>query len=292
MVRYMAAKLNNLTVPRLGQGNHCDGDGLYLRVVGASRTFAFRYSRGGKTHWLSLGRTADYTLAEARQKARECRRKLHEGVDLAAERKAARVIPPPGKTFGDVAEEYITAFESGWKPKQAKLWRATLKQHAAALLTVSVAGVGVHHVMAVMDPIWRTKNETASKLRGRIEAILTYARAKEYRHGDNPAEWRGRLKALLPERSDVATVVHRAALPWQEMPTTMARLAKSDGVSARCLAFTVLTAVRPGEAREARWSEIDFPGTTWTLPPSKIRSARSRRAAFISARIASAAGAT
>jgi hypothetical protein len=88
----MAAKLNNLTVPRLGPENHDDGDGLYLRVVGASRTFAFRYRRAGKSHWLSLGRTIDYTLAEARQKARECRRKLHEGVDLAAERKAARVI--------------------------------------------------------------------------------------------------------------------------------------------------------------------------------------------------------
>jgi len=282
----MAGKLTNLTVPKLGEGNHSDGAGLYLRVIGGSRTWAFRYQRHGKTHWVSLGRTGDFTLAEARQKARDCRRKLYDGVDIAAERKAARTPPPPGLTFGQVAEQYITAFEGGWKPKQAKLWRATLKQHAPKLLEVPVADVGVHDVMAVLDPIWRTKNETASKLRGRIEAILTYARAKELRQGDNPAEWRGRLKALLPERSDVVKVVHRAALAWQEMPAVMARLMESDGVSAACATFTILTAARPTEARGARWDEIDLSGAVWTLPAERMKSDRPHRVPLAPAALA------
>ena len=215
----MATKLNNLTAPRLGAGNHSDGDGLYLRVISASRTWAFRYQRRGKTHRLSLGRTADFTLAEARQKAREIRRKLFDGVDVAGERKAARAPPPVGLTFGQVAEHYLTAFEAGWKPAQAGRWRRSLEQHAAPLLKMPIAEVGVREVLAVLEPIWRTKNETASKLLGRIEAILTHARAKELRHDDNPAEWRGRLKALLPPRSDVAEVVHLPALPWTEVRT-------------------------------------------------------------------------
>ncbi len=277
MAGLLAGKLNNLTVARLGTGNHADGDGLYLRVSGGSRTWAFRYQRHGKTHWPSLGRTADFTLAEARQKAREYRRQLFDGVDVLAERKKARMPPPIKATFGHVAEDYIAAFEGGWGPKQAKLWRATLAQHASKLLMVPVAEVDVRDVMAVLDPIWRTKNETASKLRGRIEAILTYARAKDLRTGDNPAEWRGRLKALLPERSDVAKVVHRAALPWQEMPAVMARLAQGAGVSARCAAFTVLTAARPTEARGARWDEIDLEAAVWTVPAERMKSARPHR---------------
>ena len=282
----MAGKLNNLTVPRLGPGNHADGDGLYLRVIGGSRTWAFRYQRQAKTHWLSLGRTGDFTLAEARQKARDFRRKLFDGVDVAAERKKVRTPAPVGQTFGQVAESYIVAFEGGWGPKQAKLWRATLAQHAPKLLAVPVADVGVHDVMAVLDPIWRTKNETASKLRGRIEAILTYARAKELRTGDNPAEWRGRLKALLPERSDVAKVVPRAALPWQDMPAAMARLGDSAGVSAQCAAFTILTAARPAEARGARWDEIDLVAAVWAVPAERMKSDRPHRVPLSDAALA------
>jgi integrase len=273
----MAGKLNNLMVPRLGVGNHSDGDGLYLRVIGASRTWAFRYQRQGKTHWLSLGRVADFTLAEARQKARDFRRKLHDGVDVAAERKAARVAPAPGLTFGQVATDYIEAFKAGWKPKQAGLWRTSLDQHAVTLLARPVAAVNVHDVMAVLDPIWRTKNETASKVRGRIEAILTYARAKELRHGDNPAEWRGRLKALLPDRSDVQTVVHHAALAWQDVPATMAALNASQGTAAACVAFLILTATRSAEARGTQWSEIDMANATWTIPAERMKSGKEHR---------------
>ena len=282
----MAGKLNNLSIARLGSGNHADGGGLYLRVNGGSRTWAFRYQRAGKTHWPSLGRTADFTLAEARQKAREFRRQLFDGVDIAAERKKARTPVPAGLSFGDVAESYITAFEGGWGTKQAKLWRSTLAMHAPKLLQVPVAAVGVHDVMAVLDPIWRTKNETASKLRGRIEAILTYARAKEFRTGDNPAEWRGRLKALLPERSDVAKVVHRAALPWQEVPAVMGQLAASSGVSAKCAAFTILTAARPAEARGALWAEIDLDAGVWTVPAERMKSDRPHRVPLSSSALA------
>ena len=282
----MAGKLNNLTVPRLGVGNHADGDGLYLRVIGNSRTWSFRYQRTGKTHWLSLGRTGDFTLAEARQKARECRRKLHDGTDLAKERKAIKAAAEPARTFGQVAEDYIAAFEAGWKPKQAALWRATLKQHAASLLPLPIGEVGVQEVMAVLDPIWRTKNETASKLRGRIEAILTYARAKELRQGDNPAEWRGRLKALLPERSDVAKVVHHPALPWQDMPAAMAKLPAGHGTSARCWAFLILTAARSLEARGARWGEIDMGNATWVVPAERMKSGVQHRVPLAPAALA------
>ena len=282
----MAGKLSNLMIPRLPAGNHSDGGGLYIRVIGASRTWAFRYQRQGKAHWLSLGRSADFTLAEARQKARDNRRKLHDGVDLAAERKAASAPAPVSRTFGQVAEDYIVAFEAGWKPKQAGLWRATLKQHAAPLLIRPIADVGVQDVMAVLDPIWRTKNETASKLRGRIEAILTYARAKELRQGDNPAEWRGRLKALLPERKDVAKVVHRPALPWQAMPAAMTTLRASKGTAAQCVAFLILTAARSSEARGAAWSEIDLAAATWTIPEGRMKGGREHRVPLAPAAVA------
>ena len=273
----MAAKLNNLTIPRLGAGNHSDGGGLYLRVIGQSRTWAFRYQRQGKTHWVSLGRVSDFSLAEARHKARECRRKLHDGVDVAGERKAARTPKAPGITFGEAAVAYIAAFQPGWKPKQAAIWRTSLDQHAAALLPIPVADVNVQDVMAVLRPIWATKNETASKVRGRIAAVLDYAKAQAWRSGDNSADWRGRLEFALPNRAKVAPVVHRAALPWQDLPGVMVRLSAAKGAAPRCTALLILTAVRSAEARGARWAEIDEASATWTLPPSRMKGAREHR---------------
>ena len=271
-------RLNNLSVARLGAGNHNDGGGLYLRVVGGSRTWSFRYQLAGKQHWLGLGRVSDWSLAEARQKARDCRRKLSEGQDLAATLRAARKPPEAGRTVDDVATLYIEAHREGWKnAKHAAQWRATLDQHAAILLTLPVGQVTTDHVLDVLRPIWSTKTETASRLRGRIEAVVDYATARHWRTGDNPARWRGHLDALLPARGKVAAVEHHAALAWRAMPPVMARLQASKGAAAQCAAFIALTAARSSEARDATWGEINLDAKVWTIPAERMKAGKEHR---------------
>ncbi len=284
-----AGKLNALSVTRLGAGNHGDGDGLYLRVAGNSRTWAFRFKRQNKAHWISLGACKDFTLAEARQKARECRRKLFEGVDLLAETRTAQRTQAAAavRTFGEAVKVYIEAHRAGWKSaKHGAQWQATLDQHAGALLPLPIGSVGVPEVLEALNAIWRDKPETASRVRGRIEAVLDYATARHWRTGDNPARWKGHLDALLPARSKVATVQHHAALPWADMPALMARLAESRGTGARCLAFAILTAARSMEARGARWTEIDIDAAVWTIPAARMKAKREHRVPLAPAALA------
>jgi integrase len=278
----MAGKrLTALEVNRLKPGNYCDGDGLYLRVIGQSRTWAFRFKKAGKQHWLSLGSCKDYSLADARQKARECRRKQHEGVDLLTETVTARKIGAPvSKTFREAATAYISAHRAGWKnAKHAAQWQATLDQHAAAIMEMAVANVGVAEVIEVLWVIWKSKPETASRVRGRIEAVLDYAAARHWRTGDNPARWKGHLDALLPARSKVAAVEHHAALPWQDAAGFLTELGKrdADSVAALALRFAILTAARSGEVLGARWSEIDLTEAVWTVPAARMKAGKEHR---------------
>jgi integrase len=129
----------------------------------------------------------------------------------------------------------------------------------------------VDDVLEALTPIWEAKPETASRVRGRIENVLDYAKTRGWRVGENPARWKGHLDHLLPSRASIARVVHHTALPWADLPAAMVKLETSTAVSALCLRFTILTAVRSGEARGARWSEIDLAGRAWTVPPEKMK---------------------
>ncbi len=280
-------KLNAGAIAELGAGNHPDGGNLYLRVIGGSRTYSFRFTQQGRSHWLTLGSAENWSLAEARKRARAYRRRLDDGADLAAEVKAAKAPAVVGKTFGEVAALYIEAHQAGWRSaKHGAQWQSTLDQHAAPLLKMPVAGVGVSDVLGVLEPIWRTRTETATRVRGRIEAILDYATARHWRAGPNPATWKGHLSALLPPRGKVAPVVHHAALTWAEMPVVMAKLASSRGTAARCVAFGVLTAARSAEARGALWREVDVTARVWTIPAGRMKGGREHRVPLSDAALA------
>ena len=276
----MASKLTALRVRSLNTpGRYSDGSGLYLQVRDAQhRSWLFRYARHGKGHWLGLGPAADVTLAEARDKARDCRRRLLDGLDPIEARRAEQTANS-GVTFKTVALQYIAAHESTWRnPVHRAQWNSTLEAYAFPQLgDLPVSAVAVAHVMKVLEPIWREKPETASRLRGRLESVLDYAAARGWRTGDNPARWRGHLQNLLPARAKVARVEHHAALPWREIAGFMAALRDQPGIGARALEFTILTAARTGETIGARWSEIDMEAAAWIVPGERMKAGREHR---------------
>ena len=264
-------------------GFHADGGGtgLYLRVGEGRRGWLFRYKREGRSHWLGLGASPDVSLAQARESARQCREQLRQHIDpLEARRAAERERQEAqGRTFEAVAGAYIEAHRAGWKnEKHGDQWTATLKAYVyPAIGGRAVASIAVSDVLDLLKPIWLAKPETASRVRGRVESVLDYAKARHWRTGENPAAWKGGLDPLLPSRSKVATVEHHAAVPWRDLPLVMARLAEARGVAAQALRFAVLTAARSGEARGADWSEIDLETATWTVPGARMKAKRAHR---------------
>jgi integrase len=279
MGKLNTAKLRTLTKP----GAYGDGGGLYLQVRGAEqRSWLYRFKLHGKPHLMGLGTVADVSLAEARDAAAATRKLVRQGIDPIARRRAARV-DAAGRvglnTFAEVADAYIAAHEAGWRnAKHRQQWRNTLDTYARPVLGgLGVAMVDTGAVMRVLEPIWREKPETASRLRGRIESVLDYATARGWRTGDNPARWRGHMDNLLPSRGKIARVEHHAALPWRETGAFMADLAKEAGVGALALRLAVLTAARTGEVIGARWSEIDMPAAVWTIPAERMKAGREHR---------------
>jgi integrase len=230
---------------------------------------------------MGLGTVGDVSLAEARDAAGAARKLVRQAINPIGQRRAARAenATQAGLTFAQVADAYIAAHEPSWRnAKHRQQWRNTLDTYAAPLLgKMPVAQVGVGEVMRVLEPLWRQKTETASRLRGRIEAVLDYAAARGWRSGENPARWRGHLDNLLPARSKVAKVEHHSALPWREVGTFTAALAKEEGVSALALRFAILTAARTGEVIGARWLEFDIQAATWTVPAKRMKAGREHR---------------
>lgn len=273
-------KLSAVAVARLTRpGLYGDGGGLWLQVKRGSRSWLFRYTRHGKAHALGLGPVHTVTLAEARARARECRRLLLEGVDPLEARRAAKRATTETPTFDECAASYIEAHRAGWRnAKHAAQWAATLRAYASPVIgALPVAEVDTAHVVRVLAPIWTSKTETATRLRGRIEAILDWARVQGYRAGENPARWRGHLDHLLADPGRVKRVQHFAALPWQDVGAFMADLRQQDGMAARALEFAILTACRSGEARGARWREIDFDAALWIVPAERMKAKREHR---------------
>jgi hypothetical protein len=168
--------------------------------------------------------------------------------------------------------------EAGRAPSTRAQWDATLATYASPVIgSTPVAEVDTEEVMRVLRPIWDTKTETAVRLRGRIESILDWATVSKYRHGENPARWRGHLDSLLGNPNKIAPVRNRPALPWEELPDFMADLTQREGVSARATQFAILTAGRSGEVRGATWSEIDGGANLWTVPAKRMKAGKEHR---------------
>jgi len=226
-------------------------------------------------------------LADARIKARKLweavragRDPLDDRVAEAAARKAMALAKQArAQTFRDVATAYIEANEAAWRnDKHRAQWASTLSAYAYPHMgDLPVGDVDTGHVMAALEPIWRTKAETASRLRGRIESVLDYAKARGWRTGENPARWRGHIANMLPNKAKVQPVEHHAALPWREIGGFVATLRTENGLAAQALLLTILTAARSGEVLQARWTEIDLTESVWTIPGSRMKAGREHR---------------
>jgi integrase len=269
-----------------------DGRGLYLQIAPTgTKSWLFRFTLGGKAREMGLGPVGEppkgVSLAAARLAAAEARGLLRKGVDpiehRAAEqrRSEAERAKAAANTFRRVAEDMIGAREAGWRnAKQRQQWRNTLATYAYPIIgDMPVAEIGTEDVLRVLRPIWTEKPETASRLRGRIERVLAYAKAIKLREGENPAVWRGHLSEALasPRRIEGKAPGHHSALQWQEAPLFMAELRGRDAMAARALEFAILTAARTAEVLGARWREIDLDAAVWTVPAERMKAKREHR---------------
>ena len=280
-----ATELSALEVGRLTEtpGLHFVGvvPGLILQVgtTGAA-SWILRATVGTKRRDIGLGSYPGVTLAMAREEARTARKKIKDGIDPVTERQAnrskliaAQVALMP---FSEAAEKYITAHEAKWKsPKSAPQWQSSLAMYAFPTIgKISVADIETAHVMRVLEAIWTSKTETASRVRGRIENILDWATVQKLRSGENPARWKGHLEHLLAQRSEVQKVEHHAALPYRDLGAFMVALRQVEGMGAKALEFAILTACRSGEVRGATWMEIDLDAGVWKIPAVRMKAAR------------------
>jgi integrase len=275
-MKLTAIKVRGLRAP----GKYLDGQGLYLRVTTAERrAWVFRYMLQGKAREMSLGNADEVTLAEARAKHQDARKLIRDGVDPLDARRAGTRKPEPVQTFASAAETYIAAHAPGWKhPKHRQGWTNTLANYAYPVIGAKPVGeIDVNDILAVLTPVWAEKTELASRLRGRMETVLTYAKTRGWRAGENPAAWRDNLKLLLPSKAKVHQVEHHPALPWQEAPQFMARVVEDHGMGSRALQFAILTACRSGEVRGARWDEIDLQAGLWCVPSRRTKTGKPHR---------------
>ena len=268
--------------------------GLYLRVLpppASAKVWVLRLYVNGKRRELGLGGFPAVSLEEAVASALDRRQAALDGEDPAVDRFKAAALPPVSPrpvTFAQAAEAYISVHSAGWKhPSQATQWRRSLELHAFPKIgRLDVLAIGIAEVLDVLEPIWHAKTETASKVRGRIELVLAWAYQRSETERLNPARWHGHLDTQLPARGRIAVPRHHTALPVAEMPRFMKALAAVKGGGARALEFAILTAARPGEARLARWPQIDFASRTWIVPAERMKSGREHRVPLSSAAIA------
>lgn len=281
-------RLTDRSIRSAAPGFHGDGSNLWLRVQpSGSRGWVLRYRLAGKAHNMGLGPYPDVSLADARAVAAECRRLIREGIDPIANRRTARAAAKvaAGRTFREVAAEFIKTNRKRWSnPKHAAQWTSTLETYAyPAIGDLSVAEISLPEVLAVLRPIWETKTETASRVRGRVESVIDFATVHGWRTAPNPARWAGFLDQVLPERSKVAPVVHHAALPWRDIPDFWRALQSLKGPAAIALRWSILTACRSGEARGARWREIDLTENVWTIPAARMKAKKEHRVPLVPA---------
>jgi integrase len=287
-------KLSAVEVKGISQkGMYHDGGGLYLQVsVGGAKSWIFRFMLDGRAREMGLGPVHAIPLADARKRAAECRRMRFDGLDPIEARRAQleqnKLDAAKSMTFDACAAAYIDAHKAGWRnAKHVDQWSNTLGTYAGPVFgSLPVQAVHVGLVMKALEPIWQAKPETASRLRGRIEAVLDWATVRGYRKGDNPARWRGHLDKLLPARSKVRKVEHHPALPYDELADFVGVLRSQEGIAARALEFLILTAARTGEVIGARWGEIDLEEKIWVVPAARMKVGREHRVPLSAAAIA------
>jgi integrase len=274
-------------------GRYGAGRGLVLQVTGpGNASWLLRYQRYGRERWLGLGSVADFTLTEARERARKARQLIHDGVDPIDRKRElkARELAARAKqvTFGQCAEDFYRAHSPAWgHVKHIAQWRASVLgltmngkpatgDYCKALRPLPVQAIDTPIVLSALRPLWHDKPETLSRVRARIAAVLDYAKAAGYRTGDNCASW-SVIGKLLPARGKVATVNHFAAVDYREIPAFMVELRKREGMAARALEFLVYSAARPNEVLGAVWGEIDLNEAIWIIPPERMKAAREHR---------------
>jgi integrase len=278
-------RLSTVKVARLNhKGMHADGGGLYLRISeSGTKGWIFRFGENGRLHDMGLGPAHTISLARARELARECRELRLQGIDPIAHRRASlaarRASEARAMTFKQCAEAYMASHEDAWRnARHREQWRRSLMMYVYPVFgELSVAAIDIGLVMKVIEPLWKTKTETGSRVRGRIESILDWARVRGFRSGENPARWRGHLDHLLPARSKLRRVKHFAALPYAEIGGFMAALRQQTSMGARALEFTILAAARTGEIIGATWDEIDLAARTWTIPGSRMKGGKEHK---------------
>ena len=276
MARLSAAAVAKLKKP----GRYAVGDNLYLQIsTWHTKAWVFRYTLNGTPRHMGMGPCDLITLAEARAKARDARRLLLDCIDPLEAKQSARrqrlLATTRAKTFKECAEALIASREAGWRRSSGQ-WHQSLRAYVYPRIgELSAADIDTAAVMSVLQPIWTKLPETASRVRGRIEAVLSWAKVHGLRDGDNPARWRGHLDQLLPARAKVKRVEHFTALPYDKIGNFMAELAGQQDMAARALQFAILTATRSGEVLGARWNEIK--GHIWTIPPERMKGGREHR---------------
>ena len=263
-------------------GHYGDGGGLWLQISKfKSKNWVFRYTLHGTRREMGLGATHTVSLAEARQKAKECRLTLLDGKDPIEVRETTTLAEALRRakmmTFDQCAAAYIEAHRTSWKNvKHISQWENTIQVYASPVIgKLPVTSVDTDLVVKILNPIWQTKTETATRLRGRIESVLDWATTSKFRQGDNPARWRGHLENLLSSPNKIAKVKHHPALPWQELGKFMVDLREREGVAARAVELAILTATRSGEVRNAKWAEFD--AGLWVIPAARMKMGREHR---------------
>ncbi|MGB5012118.1 MAG: integrase arm-type DNA-binding domain-containing protein [Candidatus Dechloromonas phosphoritropha] len=287
--RLSALQVTKLTKP----GLYGDGGGLTLQITATgAKSWLLRYMVAGKPFGMGLGPTHTVSLAEARQKALDARKLLIDGINPLAARKqkqiAAALAEAKMMTFDQCAEAYILAHKAGWKnAKHCDQWTNTLNTYASPVFGhLPVAEIDTGLVVKCLAPIWESKTETASRVRGRIESVLGWATTSGYRTGENPARWKGHLENLLATISKTSRTKNHPSLPWPRIGAFMSALRVREGVSARAVEFAILTACRSGEVRGARWAEFDTTGKLWTIPAERMKAKREHQVPLSDAALA------
>jgi integrase len=266
--------LAKLTAP----GRYGDGHGLYLQVgKGTGRAWLLRYVLRGKERWMGLGPLHDFTLDEARERARRARQQLRDGIDPLEARAAVRqaLILEDAKriTFKEAAQKYFDQHERKWtNVRHRQQFKSTMEAYVYPLIgKLPVAAVDTSLVLRIIEPLWNDKTQTAIRVRGRIEGVLDWATVRGYRTGENPARWQGHLAEVLPASAKVAKAKHYKALPYTQAPALVAQLANYQGIGPKALEFLILTAGRSNEVLGARWCEIDFDNKLWIIPAERMK---------------------
>jgi integrase len=270
----MAGNLTARKVETAKPGKYSDGGNLYLIVSPTgSRKWVLRFTWRGRAKEMGLGSASGVTLADAREKAADARRRIAQRINPIEERKRDSGIP----TFGEMADSVREAMAAGFRNEKHKAqWKMTLETYAAPLWAKPVDTITTDDVLAVLKPIWTAKAETASRLRGRIEKVLDAAKAKGFREGENPARWRGHLDHLLPKRPKLSRG-HHAAMPYEEVAGFIAKLGESSSLAAQALELCILTAARSGEILGMRWNEVDLDKKIWIVPAKRMKAGREHR---------------